>query len=94
MPHSRPSASRALATAVLAIGLLTPGANARAQRARTDTLRVSGLQQRVEVLRDQWGIPHIYAQNEHDLFFAQGYSAARDRGFPFEMWRRQATGTK
>jgi penicillin G amidase len=34
----------------------------------------------VEVLRDQWGIPHIYAQNEHDLFFAQGYSAARDQG--------------
>ena len=60
---------------------------------RTDTLRVAGLQQRVEVLRDRWGIPHIYAQNEHDLFFAQGYSAARDRAFQFEMWRRQATGT-
>ena len=92
MPPERPSVPRALATALLAIGLLSPATGA-AQRARTDTLRVSGLQQRVEVLRDQWGIPHIYAQNEHDLFFAQGYSAARDRGFQFEMWRRQATGT-
>ena len=92
MPRTLLPARRALTT-LLATGLLLTGAHAGAQRARTDTLRVSGLQQRVEVLRDQWGIPHIYAQNEHDLFFAQGYSAARDRGFQFEMWRRQATGT-
>ena len=70
-----------------------PGLAAQASTPRGDTLRVAGLQQRVEVLRDRWGIPHIYAQNEHDLFFAQGYSAARDRAFQFEMWRRQATGT-
>ena len=31
--------------------------------------------------------------NEHDLFFVQGYTAARDRLFQFELWRRQATGT-
>ena len=45
------------------------------------------------MLRDRWGINHIYAENEHDLFFAQGYAAARDRLFQFELWRRQATGT-
>ena len=44
-------------------------------------------------MRDKWGINHIYAQNEHDLFFAQGYAAAKDRLFQFEIWRRQATGT-
>src|SRR5690606_19783903 len=38
-------------------------------------------------------IAHIYAQNEPDLFFAQGYNAAKDRLFQFEIWRRQATGT-
>ena len=43
--------------------------------------------------RTEWGISHIYARNEHDLFFAQGFSAARDRLFQFEMWRRRATGT-
>ena len=58
-----------------------------------ETLRVSGLQQPVEVLRDRWGINHIYAKTEHDLFFVQGYAAARDRLFQFEIWRRQATGT-
>ncbi|QJD77363.1 penicillin acylase family protein [Spirosoma rhododendri] len=52
-----------------------------------------GLQQPVEVIRDRWGVNHIYAKNEHDLFYAQGYSAAKDRLFQFEMWRRQATGT-
>jgi len=56
-------------------------------------LAVKGLQSPVEVIRDKWGINHIYAQNEHDLFFAQGYCAAKDRLFQFEIWRRQATGT-
>jgi penicillin amidase len=58
-----------------------------------DTLRVAGLRAPVEVIRDRVGISHIYAKNEHDLFFAQGYSAARDRLFQLEIWRRQATGT-
>ena len=44
-------------------------------------------------MRDQWGINHIYAQNQHDLFFVQGYAAAKDRLFQFEIWRRQATGS-
>lgn len=73
--------------------LILMGTTAHAQMLRSDTLRVPGLQQSVEVLRDRWGVSHIYARSEHDLFFAQGYSAARDRGFQFEMWRRQATGT-
>ena len=64
-----------------------------AQQVRTDTLRIPGLVQPVEVLRDKWGVAHIYARNERDLFFAQGYTGVRDRGFQFEMWRRQATGT-
>lgn len=56
-------------------------------------LTLPGLEQPVEIIRDQWGINHIYAQNQHDLFFAQGYAAAKDRLFQFEIWRRQATGT-
>ena len=57
------------------------------------TLSVKGLQANVEVLRDEWGVNHIYASNQHDLFFTQGYCAAKDRLFQFEIWRRQATGT-
>ena len=58
-----------------------------------ETLSIPGLSNPVKVVTDQWGVPHIYAQNEEDLFFAQGFYAARDRTFQFELWRRQATGT-
>jgi len=62
-------------------------------QAEETTLKVDGLKESVEILRDRWGVAHIYAQNEYDLFFAQGYSAASDRLFQLELWRRQATGT-
>jgi len=55
--------------------------------------QIEGLSEPVEIIRDQWGINHIYANNQKDLFFAQGYAAAKDRLFQFEIWRRQATGT-
>ena len=58
----------------------------------TDTLRESALRAPVEVRYDRWGVPHIYARNQHDLFFAQGYVAARDRLFQMEMWRRHSEG--
>ncbi|MHB1191423.1 MAG: penicillin acylase family protein [Longimicrobiales bacterium] len=56
-------------------------------------LDVPGLERPVEIRVDRWGISHIYAETEHDLFFAQGWNAARDRLFQLELWRRQATGT-
>ncbi len=59
----------------------------------TRRLEVPGLDRPVEILVDRWGISHIYAETEHDLFFAQGGNAARDRLFQLELWRRQATGT-
>ncbi|MCC6317044.1 MAG: penicillin acylase family protein [Gemmatimonadaceae bacterium] len=55
-------------------------------------LRVPGLRAPVEVRRDRWGIPHIYASNQHDLFLAQGFVVAQDRLFQMEMWRRQGEG--
>ncbi len=56
-------------------------------------LTTPGLNETVEIIRDSNGVNHIYAKTEHDLFFAQGYAAAKDRLFQFEIWRRQATGT-
>ena len=61
--------------------------------APSETLSLPGLTQPVEIIKDHWGIAHIYAKNESDLFFAQGFNAARDRLFQLELWRRQATGT-
>ncbi len=66
---------------------------AAASAAPSETLSMPGLTQPVEIIKDRWGISHIYAKNENDLFFAQGFNAARDRLFELEMWRRQATGT-
>lgn len=81
---------------VACLTLLLSGAAGRAEALgaqESTTLDVPGLQQPVEILVDQWGISHIYAETEHDLFFAQGWNAARDRLFQLELWRRQATGT-
>ena len=41
------------------------------------TLHLPGLQQPVDICRDQWGIPHIRTENEHDAFFAQGFVTAQ-----------------
>jgi penicillin amidase len=57
-----------------------------------EQVRLPGLSQPVEILRDRWGVPHIYARSTADLFFAQGYIAARDRLFQIDLWRRIGTG--
>ena len=62
-------------------------------QASQEDLSIPGLLEPVEVVRDKWGVNHIYAANERDLFFAQGFCAARDRLFQFEVWRRQSGGT-
>jgi penicillin amidase len=71
----------------------TLNSQARAALSRASgNLKIEGLQQSVTVLRDQWGVAHIYAQNQHDLFFAQGFVAAQDRLFQMELWKRAGQG--
>jgi penicillin amidase len=60
--------------------------------AQEPSIRLAGLRQPVEVLIDEWGVPHIYAHNTGDLFMGQGFIAARDRLWQMEMWRRQGEG--
>ena len=55
-------------------------------------LRVPGLKEPVQIIRDRQGIPHIYANNDDDMFFAQGYVMAQDRLWQLEMWRRWREG--
>ena len=83
----RPRVAIALPLAIAALALTSPAFGG------PDDLVVPGLERPVEILRDRWGIAHIYAKSEADLFFAQGYNVARDRLFQLELWRRQATGT-
>ncbi len=56
------------------------------------TLAVSGLSSPVRIVRDRSGVPHIYAGNRDDLFFAQGFVQAQDRLFQMDLWRRAGQG--
>jgi penicillin amidase len=58
----------------------------------TGTITVSGLTADVNLIRDEWGVPHIYASNTPDLFFGQGYVHAQDRFWQMEFWRHVGEG--
>lgn len=55
-------------------------------------LYIDGMDDEVTVIRDEWGIPHIYASTDNDLFFSQGYLHAQDRYFQMDLIRRQVRG--
>ncbi|MFH1764828.1 MAG: penicillin acylase family protein [Gemmatimonadota bacterium] len=55
-------------------------------------ISLPGLEGEVEIFRDPWGVPHIYAQKLDDLFFAQGFVQAQDRLWQMEMYRRTGEG--
>jgi penicillin amidase len=80
----------ALAGAAPATDLAAQAKAARAQL--SGELHIPGLRRPVSVVRDKWGVAHIYAVNQHDLFFAQGVVAAQDRLFQMEMWKRSGQG--
>lgn len=58
----------------------------------TGALALRGLSGDVEVLRDRWGIPHVFARTERDAYLAQGYVTAQDRLWQMDMLRRSARG--
>lgn len=53
---------------------------------------LDGLNAPAEILVDQWGVPHMYAENIEDISFVQGFNAARDRLWQIDLWRRRALG--
>jgi penicillin amidase len=57
------------------------------------TISAAGLKEEVRVIRDRWGVPHIFAQNVEDLFFAEGYTHAQDRLWQMEFSRRLSCGS-
>lgn len=54
--------------------------------------KLPGLRSSVRIQRDRWGVAHIFAQNQQDLFFAQGFVVAQDRLFQMELWKRAGQG--
>jgi penicillin G amidase len=59
---------------------------------RSGTLALTGLKAAVQVRYDEWGVPHIRAENEADLYRALGYVHAQDRLFQMEILRRLSRG--
>lgn len=58
----------------------------------TETLKIAGLTAPGSIGLDANGIAHIRAENEHDLFFLQGFHAARERLFQIDLWRKRGLG--
>ena len=71
-------------TAALLLGAALPVA--------AQPIKAAGLQQPARILVDTWGVPHIYAASQDDVFFVQGFNAARDRLFQIDLWRRRGLG--
>jgi penicillin G amidase len=92
----RGKAARNLLLAGTALGAIGYGAW-QAGRTRFTSkingkLKIEGVKASVEIIRDKWGIPHIFAQNSDDLFFAQGFVQAQDRFWQMELNRRIGSG--
>jgi penicillin amidase len=90
-------AIRGLLGAALLASMMASGAPAREMEnplsaARLSSSSVAGLKAPGQILVDVWGIPHIYAGNEHDLFFLQGFNAARERLWQIDLWRKRGLG--
>src|SRR5579864_4905147 len=78
--------------AAITTGAFARDADSTLSAARLSTAREAGLQSPGKILIDVWGIPHIYAESEHDLFFLQGFNAARDRLWQIDLWRKRGLG--
>ncbi len=65
----------------------------KALSATSGTIGVTGLKDEVRIIRDRWGVPHIFASDVEDLFYAEGYTHAQERLWQMEFNRRLASGT-
>lgn len=59
---------------------------------RDETITIAGLTGKASIVIDQYGIPHLRAESEHDLWFLQGFNAARDRLWQIDLWRKRGLG--
>lgn len=66
--------------------------DAKSDEIKLDARRIMGLKEDVTITVDRWGVAHIRACNLHDLFFAQGWNAARDRLWQIDIARKRGLG--
>jgi penicillin amidase len=82
----------AVTAALWVMAAASPSHAAMSSAVRHDAATVPGLDQPAEILVDHWGVAHIYAGDDHDAFFVQGYNAARDRLWQMDLWRKRGLG--
>lgn len=94
-PLSRRAFGGLTASTLAAIQLsgFTAAATKKTPEERDSTCyEVEGLKESAEILVDQWGVPHMYAEDVQDVAFVQGFNAARDRLWQIDLWQRRSLG--
>ena len=78
--------------ACLGAALLVCAALPAVAQSSGQPVAVAGLAKPARIVVDKWGVPHIYAASQDDVFLVQGFNAARDRLFQIDLWRRRGLG--
>jgi penicillin G amidase len=86
------SGSRLAVVVFAALVVAVPGASL-ARPESDPVVRLPGLEKPARVLRDGFGVPHVYAAADRDAWFLNGYLHAQDRFFQMDLQRRRASGT-
>jgi penicillin amidase len=81
-----------LAVAVIAVFLIVSGIKRSGRPEYKGDINIPGLTAEVTVYRDERGMPHIYASNEHDLYMSVGYVMSQERLWQMDLIRRATTG--
>lgn len=81
-----------LVAVFITLGVLFSDLTQRSFYEETGTVKIEGISDTVNVIRNNFGVAHIYARNESDMYFAQGYTHAQDRLWQMDIMRRVAEG--
>ncbi len=81
-----------VAAVLVAVAVLSYVTVRRSYPDLSGEVRLQGLRSEVTVLRDQWGVPQVYADDERDLFMAQGFVHAQDRFYEMDFRRHVTAG--
>lgn len=79
-------------TATQLAGLGAATVSEEAGELEATSYALDGLNEPAEILVDQWGVPHMYAEDLEDIAFVQGFNAARDRLWQIDLWQRRFLG--
>ncbi|WP_129115559.1 penicillin acylase family protein [Halegenticoccus tardaugens] len=74
------------------VGLSAADTSVNKDGLESTSYTVTGLKEPAEILVDQWGVPHMYAEDVEDIAFVQGFNAARDRLWQIDLWQRRSLG--